>query len=103
DLPTNTRKRIVIPVFAIARNWNVRLLDERGKVRGEQLLQPRRTMRNNLPLLAALSRTVGGIPVLPESPAWMADDSKYAVARLQTALFPDNPLGLEGIDTLYVS
>ena len=103
DLPTNTRKRIVIPVFATAGNWDVRLLDERGKVRAEQPLQPRRTMRNNLPLLAALSRTVAGIPVLPESPAWMADDSKYAVARLQTALFPDNPLGLEGIDTLYLS
>src|SRR5580658_10375801 len=31
DLPTNTRKRITIPVFATARNWNVRLLDERGR------------------------------------------------------------------------
>jgi hypothetical protein len=103
DLPTNTRKRIVIPVFSTARNWNVRLLDERGKVRAEQPLQPRRTMRNNLPLIAALSRTVAGIPVLPESPASMADDSKYAIARLQTALFPDNPLALEGINALYVS
>ncbi len=109
DLPTNTRKRIVIPVFGAARNWNIRLLDERGKVRAEQSLQPRRMMRNNLPLIAALSRIVAGIPVLPKPPAsadssvQLADDSKYAVARLQTALFPDNPLALEGIDTLYLS
>ena len=31
------------------------------------------------------------------------DDSKYSAARLQTALFPDNPLALEGIDLLYLS
>jgi hypothetical protein len=103
DLPTNTRKRITIPVYATARNWNVRLLDERGKVRAEQSLQPRRMMKNNLPLIAALARTVAGVPVLPESPAWVNDDSKYSVARLQTALFPDNPLALEGIDMLYIS
>jgi hypothetical protein len=103
DLPTNTRKRITIPVFATARNWNIRLLDEKGRVRSEQALQPRRMMKNNLPLIAALARTVGGVPVLPESPAWVNDDSKYSVARLQTALFPDNPLALEGIDMLYLS
>ena len=103
DLPTNTRKRITIPVFATARNWNIRLLDERGKVRSETTLQPRRVMKNNLPLIAALARTVGGVPVLPESPAWQADDSKYTVARLQTALFPDNPLALDGIDVLYLN
>jgi hypothetical protein len=105
DLPTNTRKRISIPVFATARSWTVRLLDERGKVRGEQTLQPRRVMQNNLPLIAALARTVGGMPVLPQSPAsaYNGDDSKYIVARLQTSLFPDNPLVLEGIDVLYLS
>jgi hypothetical protein len=103
DLPTNTRKRVTIPVFATARTWNIRLLDERGKVRSESTMQPRRVMKNSLPLVAALARTVAGVPVLPESPAWMSDDSKYGVARLQTSLFPDNPLALEGIDTLYLS
>src|SRR5580704_779790 len=60
-------------------------------------------MKNNLPLIAALARTVAGVPVLPETPAFFNDDSKYSVARLQTALFPDNPLALEGIDMLYLS
>jgi len=105
DLPTNTRKRVTIPVFATARVWNIRLLDERGKVRSETTLQPRRVMKNNLPLFAALARSVAGVPVLPESPAaaYMPDESKYGVARLQTALFPDNPLALEGIDVLYLN
>jgi hypothetical protein len=103
DLPTNTRKRITIPVFATSRNWNVRLLDERGKVRAEQPLVPRRMMKSGLPLIAALARTVAGVPVLPECPAFFNDDSKYSVSRLQTALFPDNPLALEGIDMLYLS
>jgi hypothetical protein len=102
DLPTNTRKRITIPVFATAHNWTVRLLDERGRVRSEQTLQPRKVMKNNLPLFAGLARTVSGMPVLPESPAWVGDD-KYTVARLQTSLFPDNPLALEGIDVLYLN
>jgi hypothetical protein len=103
DLPTNTRKRVTIPVFATARTWNVRLLDEHGKVRSETTLQPRRVMKNNLPLIAALPRTVSGMPVLPETPAWSSADDKYNVARLQTALFPDNPLALEGIDVLYLN
>jgi hypothetical protein len=105
DLPTNTRKRVTIPVFATAQLWNIRLLDERGKVRSETTLRPRRVLKNNLPLIAALSRTVGGVPVLPESPgaAYLPEESKYGVARLQTALFPDNPLALEGIDVLYLS
>lgn len=103
DLPTNTRKRITIPVFSTARSWNVRLLDERGRPRSEQSLQPRQMMKNNLPLVAALARTVAGVPVLPESQAFFNGDSKYNVARLQTALFPDNPLALEGIDMLYLN
>ena len=45
ELPTNTRKRFVIPVFAAGGRfyqWNARLLDERGKVREERpSLQPK--------------------------------------------------------------
>src|SRR6266478_1291644 len=40
ELPTGTLKRLVIPVFSATRgfntSWDVRLLDERGKVRYEQ-------------------------------------------------------------------
>ncbi|HEY3860699.1 MAG TPA: hypothetical protein VGO59_02320 [Verrucomicrobiae bacterium] len=103
DLPTNTRKRITIPVFTTAVDWTARLLDESGKVRGEQALQPTRVMKNNLPLVAALARTVGGAPALPEVLSSQNGDTKYPVARLQTSLFPENPLALDGINMLYLS
>src|SRR5262245_16020700 len=39
ELPTGTLKRVVIPVFSSMRGgmWDIRLLDERGKTRAEQL------------------------------------------------------------------
>jgi hypothetical protein len=103
DLPTNTRKRICIPMFSMARQWDVRLLDERGKVRGEQILDRGRVVKNSMPLVAGLARTTAGLPVFPDFPTSFNSDSKYGVARLQPALFPENPLALEGIDLLYLS
>jgi hypothetical protein len=103
DLPTNTRKRIFIPLFSTARSWDVRLLDESGKVRGEQLLDRGRVVKNSLPLVAGLARITAGLPVFPDFPPSFNQDSKYSAARLQPALFPDNPLALEGIDLLYLS
>lgn len=103
DLPTNTRKRICIPLFSAARQWDVRLLDEGGKLRGEQILDRGRVVKNSLPLVAGLARTTAGLPVFPDFPLSFNQDSKYSAARLQPALFPDNPLALEGIDLLYLS
>jgi hypothetical protein len=102
DLPTNTRKRVVIPVFSSGRLWNARLVDSRGNVRAEQSASNVKVMGNHLPLVAALARTVGGMPVFPDVPnsQW---SSRFVAARLQSALFPDNPLALEGIDMLYLS
>ncbi len=103
DLPANTRKRLFIPVFATARDWSVRLLDERGRVRAEQDVRTARVMRSGLPLVASLSRTVAGTPEFPDISAMGGNESEYTVARLQPALFPDNPLALEGIDLLYLN
>jgi hypothetical protein len=102
DLPTNTRKRVIIPVYASGRLWNARLVDSGGHVRAEQGSSNLRVLGNRLPLVAGLARTVGGMPVFPE-PANSDTESKYVAARLQPALFPDNPLALDGIDMLYVS
>src|SRR5690349_12412115 len=55
ELPTGTLKRITIPVFSTTRgysSWDVRLLDERGKVRAEQTQ------------LRARKQPAAGIPVL---------------------------------------
>jgi hypothetical protein len=102
DLPTHTRKRVVIPAFAGAQMWNARLIDSHGNVRATQTASNIKVMRNRLPLVAALTRTVGGMPVFPEM-AGGGVEFKFVAARLQSALFPDNPLALEGIDMLYLN
>jgi len=103
ELPTGTTKRFVIPTFAgVTYNptWNARLLDERGRVRAETTTQRlRRFNESALPLAGALSRAM---PPLPELKA-RQEELRPVFARLQAAVFPDNPLSLEGLDTIYLA
>ena len=106
ELPTGTLKRVVIPVFSTARGysrWDVRLLDERGRVRAEQMgIPPRKQMASNVPLIGALARTAGGAPVIrPILPT--AAELQPASARLQPSIFPDNPLVLDGMESIYLN
>jgi hypothetical protein len=106
ELPTGTLKRVVIPVFSTARSyssWDVRLLDERGRVRAEQTgMRPRKLMASSAPLIGALTRTVGGTPVIrPILPN--AAELQPAAARLQPTIFPDNPLVLEAMSAIYLN
>ena len=68
ELPTGTLKRILIPVFSTARyqsTWDIRLLDERGKVRAEQLnVRPKKQIASTTTLLGSLPRTANGVPVI---------------------------------------
>ena len=106
ELPTGTLKRFVIPVFASTRSfgtWDVRLLDERGKVRAEQIgVQTRRQIASSTPLMGALVRTPAGTPtfrpILPQDAALQP-----AAARLLPSIFPDNPVVLEGMNCLYLN
>ena len=106
ELPTGTLKRFTIPVFASARTygtWDVRLLDEGGKVRAEQRgVQTRRQIASRTPLVGALVRTPAGTPtlrpILPQDAALQP-----AAARLLPSIFPDNPVVLEGMDCLYLN
>src|SRR4051812_28744844 len=55
ELPTGTLKRVLLPVFSNVRGynatWDARLLDERGKVRGEQLgLRANKNLASRTPL-----------------------------------------------------
>ncbi len=106
ELPTGTLKRFVIPVFSTTRgfaSWDVRLVDERGKVRGEQSgLRPRKQIGANTPLLGALPRTASGTPMVRAVLPQLAE-LQPAAARFQAPVFPDNPLVLEGMDTLYLN
>src|SRR5215471_6564601 len=107
ELPTGTLKRLVIPVFSTTAGsyirWDVRLYDERGRVRAEQLgLSARKQMAQDAPLLGALARTAVGTPVIrPILP--QQSQLQPVAARLLPAIFPDNPLVLEGMDTLYLN
>src|SRR5438477_2727674 len=69
ELPTGTLKRLLIPVFSTTRgfntSWDVRLLDERGKLRAEQTgLRANKYVSSRTPLIGALARTPSGAPVI---------------------------------------
>ena len=106
ELPTGTLKRFVLPVFSTTRNyssWDVRLYDERGKMRGEQTgLRARKQTAANTPVIGSLPRTANGAPVvraiLPQQ-----SELQPASARFQSSIFPDNPLVLEGLSTIYLN
>jgi hypothetical protein len=105
ELPTGTLKRFTIPVIATSRSqrWDVRLLDERGKVRAEQLSIPiRKEISSGTAILGALPRTASFTPIIlpikPQQPGLQP-----ASARLLPTIFPDNPLVLEGMSALYLN
>jgi hypothetical protein len=106
ELPTGTLKRFTIPVISTTRNyqrWDVRLLDERGKVRAEQLsIQFRKEVNAGTPILGALPRTASFtpslLPIKVQQPAMQP-----TAARLLPTIFPDNPLVLEGMSALYLN
>ncbi len=106
ELPTGTLKRVLIPVFSTARyqsTWDIRLLDERGKVRAQQLnVPPKKQIASATTLIGALPRTANGVPVI--RPILSREGLiQPASARLQASLLPDNPLVFEGMDTLYLN
>src|SRR5207247_8356795 len=107
ELPTNTRKRLVLCGFAGSgaySTWDARLLDERGKVRAEKNgLRPRNLAAESV-LLGATSRTFGGLPKLPE----LKNNNRRSpmqplVARMPVEQYPDTAIALEGLDVIYLN
>jgi hypothetical protein len=104
DLPTNTRKRIFLPVFSSGNSWEVRLVDEGGHVLATQTVSSGfKPALRGFPIVAGLARNISGLPVFPDVSTRQQQSAKFNCARLQTALFPDNPLALEGINMLYLN
>jgi hypothetical protein len=103
ELPSGTTKRFTIPVFSgVSWNpsWSARLLDERRRLRAEaDGGNIRRFNAALLPIAAAVSRH---LPLLPEAKT-RQDNMRPVFGRMQPAVFPDNPLTLEGLDALYLS
>jgi len=106
ELPTDTRKRIVIPVYGTGgrfQAWDAKLLDERNKVVVEhEGIRPGADLTAEALLIGALSRTFPGSPRLPDVPPNRKDDQPRA-ARFRAALFPDNAIALEGMDAIYLN
>src|SRR4051812_48545328 len=106
ELPTGTTKRFVMPVFSSSAGtyaWSARLLDEKSRVRAESAnLRVRKTVQHGLPVTAALTRSPQGVPTLPEVNQ-RSSGYQPIIARMQPNIFPDNPIGLEGLDTLYLN
>lgn len=106
ELPTNTRKRIVIPVFASAgkyAQWKAVLYDDKEKKRAEvKNLTTRRDINWNGILVGAITRSFGGQPVMPELGKGHKDEG-LEVARLDPNLLPDSPIPLEGLQTIYLN
>ncbi|MBI5387888.1 MAG: hypothetical protein HZA90_24765 [Verrucomicrobia bacterium] len=104
ELPTGTRKRLLVPFYATSRYLilDARLRDARGKVRAaHSQLQPRLVTDRQSPLIGSLSKTLSGGAVLPEVPRGV-NQLQPAVARLSMELFPDNPIVLDGLAALYL-
>ena len=106
ELPTNTRKRFIIPAFASsAAIWDARLVDERGKVRAEKTgLRPLRSLAAESILLGATARTFGGLPKLPE----LKNNNSRSpiqplVARMPVEQYPDTALALESLNAIYLN
>jgi hypothetical protein len=110
ELPTNTRKRIFIPMFAPAsypgqsENWTGKLLDSNGKpIRG---IDPRvantKVIGIDSVIMGALPRNFGGSPVFPDLKNNVRNDKPEA-ARITIDQFPDNPITLDGLNSFYLS
>jgi hypothetical protein len=107
ELPTNTRKRIVIPMFASGarfgnNEWHGRLLSTGGKVIQERRNIPTKFVAWESVLMGALPRNFGGSPTFPEMRQNRAE-MKPEVARFTVDQFPDNPITLEGLNAIYLN
>lgn len=108
ELPTNTRKRLVVPMFAsggrFTTQWEARLLTPNGKVIEERLNLQTQIVPWESTMMGAVPGSFSGSPTYPDGPRnrnQMA--SQPEVARMLVEQFPDNPIALEGLDVLYLN
>ncbi|MEY2411382.1 MAG: hypothetical protein QOF48_4052 [Verrucomicrobiota bacterium] len=103
ELPTGTTKRFILPVYNAVNSWNTEwnahVLDEKNRERAKAQTPRLRVQNASVPLAGAVSRHP---PTLPE-PRNQSSDSAPRIARIQQVMLPDNPLALQGLDTIYLS
>jgi hypothetical protein len=104
ELPTGTVKRFVIPFHNSAiyvRPFNARLLDGKGKTVARAINLQARSIENwIIPMSAAIGTWIPELPA-PKSRNYERE-RKPVVARILPDLFPDNPITLAGLSTIYL-
>lgn len=107
ELPTNTRKRFVVPFFCASSGMLVldaRLLDRSGKLREDRPGTRLQVVQWETPVLGALPGSFGGLPAFPSAGnRQQSVDWQPAVARLQIDFVPENPVALEGLTAIYLN
>ena len=104
ELPTNTRKRLVVPMFAsggrFTTQWDVKLITPGDDIEHPNLQT--KIVPWESTLMGAVPGSFSGAPVYPDvRPNQSA--SQPEVARMLVEQFPDNPIALEGLDVLYLN
>lgn len=106
ELPTNTRKRIVVPVFASAgkyAHWKAVLYDDREKARAEvKNLSTRKDLPFNGMMIGSMSRSFGGQPIIPDVTP-NQNERGAEVVRLDPVFLPDGPIALDALQTIYLN
>jgi hypothetical protein len=107
ELPTNTRKRVVIPMFASggrygSSTWEAQLKDSSGKVVVKPQVIQAQTVAWESTIMAAIPRNFGGTPTFP-AVKQNRPELKPEVARATVDQFPDNPIALEGLNAIYLN
>lgn len=104
ELPTGTRKRRLLPVFAASGRhlrWEASLLDSEGTLVAERAeLQPM-IVAASMPMIGALPRSLGGLPTLP-LPINRTPELLPTVVRLHPDSLPEHPILLEALSSWYL-
>ena len=109
ELPTNTRKRVVVPCFSSSQGFlslDTRLLDSKGKVVVETTGSRLSQVAWEGFLLAGAPGSFSGMPAFPETTGKQNELQPRAVRldlgqRLES--FPENPIALEGLNAIYLN
>lgn len=111
ELPTNTRKRVVIPCFSSSQGFlslDTRLLDSRGRVVAENTGVRLTQVAWEGFLLAGAPGSFSGMPAFPEAQGRAnPNDLQPRAVRLDLGQrlegFPENPIALEGLNAMYLN
>ena len=105
SLPNGTRKRLYIPLFCPTVGvieYTAQLRDEKGKIRYENNQVRVQASAMEIPLMGVLPANFAGRPDFP-TPKNQNTEWSPSSARIDTALFTDNPITLEGLNAIYLN